>query len=137
LLAFIFFGIGGGSRAFKVGSFIAFALIMTVGVLIIPIIRSAQAWRTTPGLRHERRFTFSDSGSEVSWDTSEVTRAWTEIRAVIEQGDFYSLRVRSPRGFLLLPKRGFDSTADEAAFRELAARYTRFRGRRTSPNNAR
>lgn len=95
------------------------------GALLLWIFLLNPAWqyRRHPRLASEQSFCFSEA--EVSWSFPEGKSrvAWTYFRDVRELGTFYLLRSKTPPLGYAIPKRAFQSAADQHRFRELVGQH--------------
>ena len=83
------------------------------------VINPAWQYRRHPRFAGEQSFCFSEA--EVSWSFAEgkSSVAWTYFRDVSEVGPFYLMRLKTPPLGYGIPKRAFQSPADQDRFREL------------------
>ena len=91
------------------------------GALLLWIFAFNPGWqyRRHPRFGGDQSFCFSEA--EISWSFAEgkSTVAWTYFRDAREMGAFYVLRAKTPPLGYGIPKRAFQTPADEHRFREM------------------
>jgi hypothetical protein len=80
-------------------------------------------WRRYPAVRAEQVVSVSDSGVVTQLSHASITADWAFWPRVSGIGDGYVLQGRR-RGYIVIPRRAFDSPDDERRFRELAHDHT-------------
>jgi hypothetical protein len=94
---------------------LAFLLWLAVAALIVPRVKVPHY----PDVEYQ--FTFSEDGVLVRTASSETRMIWSHFNGFTALRDFYLLR--RPLGYLIIPKRAFQSEADKQVFEALLAAH--------------
>jgi hypothetical protein len=71
----------------------------------------------------ERVLRFTDVGVETTTAVASNSSNWSMFDELVEAPNYFALRMSGSSTFMILPKRGFETTGDDEAFRRLTSQH--------------
>lgn len=103
---------------------IAIGVVYTIGIgAYIWRLVPASLWRQLPQLHSEQVVVVSEEGVKTDQANSSTHTDWSHWSKLVERSDIYVITRAGSPARIAIPKRAFASSADEDAFRQIAARH--------------